>query len=671
MLTAVYIYELPPTTVAETSMPAQVPNTQSKAYGAVQEVPETIMPFNGIASTKLERKVQVNDFGIVLVNDSFTIMNNQTDSTRFNTLNVSYPSEYFEHATPFSFAGGKFNISSAEQNATDITYEMLPTNSGLTDIRIFFPSVESGFLDIAKNDELKFYVMFAFADRISVRRDNVDQRFTLNWTLVPILTFNATFEGEYKAPSVASLKNETLVFDFPLENYTLLYNTNYTTTGAALKIANVTVADLFPVSGATDIATTSNLTKVELIPRVAFEYSSARPMATCLETERIVRLVSWGELLITERVLFQVNGAEPIGTKGLYGLERVTIIIPQNASQLVGTDALGNLTLSESSSKGRTNVDLRFRHKIRGTDTYEFTVSYRVPLEDYITVDEDEGLLTIELPLANGFNWTIQELTEYIILPEGSSFVLPENASVLEIEGSTNNQVNMAILDTQKESGFAKVIRKETLTLKGQTLFEYHNGKLTLVYRSSSLSLIQIPLTISLLLFALGFVYVGLHHVRIGVAPTHEVEREIPTTLLQDFVTTYDDKTALEERLRRLDERMRRRRITRTVFQREKRVLDRELRQTEAKVKTFKEQLREESRRYREMIEELEISETEKVSLFNSVEELTDRRRKGRISKEVFERLQNEYARRLQRTANQIDRILVELREEIELGVRR
>jgi SMC interacting uncharacterized protein involved in chromosome segregation len=155
------------------------------------------------------------------------------------------------------------------------------------------------------------------------------------------------------------------------------------------------------------------------------------------------------------------------------------------------------------------------------------------------------------------------------------------------------------------------------------------------------------------------------------VTPTREVEQEIPTALLQDFVTTYDDKTALEERLRQLDERMRRRRITRTVFQREKRVLDRELRQTETKVKTFKEKLREESRRYRDMIEELEVSETGKVSVLNSVEELSDRRRKGRISKEVFERLQNEYARQLQRTANQIDRILVELREEIELGARR
>jgi len=209
------------------------------------------------------------------------------------------------------------------------------------------------------------------------------------------------------------------------------------------------------------------------------------------------------------------------------------------------------------------------------------------------------------------------------------------------------------------------------MTLTAQNLFEYHYGNFIIVYRSSSLALLQIPLLISALLFILGFVYIGMHQIRIRVTPTRAIEREIPIKLLEDFVTVYNDKTALEERLRRLDERFRRKRITRTAFQHEKRVLDRELRQTENRVSTLKAQLRAEGRRYKDMIEELEINETEKVSILSSEEELTERRRKGLISKEVFARLQREYTRRLQRIANRTDRILVEMREEIVLGSRK
>ncbi len=649
-----------------------------KILGAAQEIPETLIPFNGNASIELKRSIEINDYGIVLMNDSFNIMNNLTGSVLFNTFNITYPSDYFDPQTLYTFAGGRFNISSAEQNVTDISYQMMPPrNNGLTDLRIFFPSVESGFLNVTKNDELKFYVMYAFDQRITVQRKDNDQYFTFNWTLTPVLPFNATFEEEIKIPSLGTLKNETVVFNFPQENQTMVYAKNYTTTSTSLKIANVSMADLVPLVGINNVTyanvTYGNLTAMDIIPQVQFEYTSIRPLATCLETERTVRIVPWGYLLVTERMLFQVNGAEITGMP-IRGLEKLKLTIPQNASRLIGSDAMGNLTLDVSEAGNFSSVEVTFRNILRGTSKYEFYISYRLPLEEYTSVDEDEGFLTVELPVVSGFNWTIRELTEHIVLPEGGKFH-PEyfqNTSTFQIEGASDKRVNLTRSgEIQKESGFGSLIQRQKMTLTAQNLFEFHYGKFTIVYRSSSLALLQIPLFISAFLFILGFVFIGMHQFRIRVAPTRAIEREIPIKLLEDFVTVYNDKTALEERLRRLDERFRRRRITRTAFQHEKRVLDRELRQTENRVNTLKVQLREEGRRYRDMIEELEINETEKVAILSSVEELTDRRKKGRISKEVFARLQREYTRRLQRTINRSDRILVEMREEIVLGSRK
>ena len=692
LLTIVSINEPSSKVVAENkprSKP-QSPVTSSKTLGITQEkeTPGTLIPFNGNATVELKRSIEINDYGIVLMNDSYHIMNNLTGSALFNTLNITYPSDPFDPQTLFTFAGGQFNITSDEQNVTDISYQMMPPrNNGLTDLRIFFPSVESGFLNVTKNDEIKFYVMYAFDERITVQRKDNDQYFTFNWTLTPVLPFNATFEAEIKIPNLGTLKNETIVFDFPFPpfpqvNQTMEYGVNYTTTSTSLKIANVSLVDLIPLPGTNNITfanitytniTYGNLTAMDIIPRIQFEYNSIRPMATCLETERTIRIVPWGYLLITERHLFQVNGAELTGTP-VRGLEKVKLTIPQNASQLTGNDAMGNLTLDVSESGNFSSVEVTFRNILRGNSSYEFYFSYRVPLEEYITADEDAGLLTAELPVASGFNWTIRELTEHIIIPEGGTFHPDyfQNTSIFEIEGASDKQVNLTRSgEIQEEAGFGILVQRQKMTLTAQNLFEYHYGNFTIVYRSSSLALLQIPLFISALLFILGFVYIGMHQIRIRVAPTQVIEREIPIKLLEDFVTVYNDKTALEERLRRLDERFRRRRITRTAFQHEKRVLDRELRQTENRVSTLKAQLRAEGRRYKDMIEELEINETEKASILSSVEELTERRRKGLISKEVFARLQREYTRRLQRIVNRTDRILVEMREEIVLGSRK
>ncbi|MFQ6125313.1 MAG: hypothetical protein ACE5R6_12030 [Candidatus Heimdallarchaeota archaeon] len=687
LLTIISILESSSKTIAEnqTHSNIQSPIISSTILGTAQETPETLFPFNGNATVELKRLIKINDYGIILMNDSFIIMNNLTGSALFNTLNITYPSEYFNPQTLFTFAGGRFNLSSAEQNVTDISYQMMPPRTnGFTDLRIFFPSVESGFLNVTKNDELKFYVMYAFDDRMTVQRKDNDQYFTFNWTLTPVMPFNATFEEEIKIPSLGTLKNETIAFNFPFSavNQTMKYGINYTTTSTSLKIANVSLIDLIPLVGTNSITfanitytneTYGNLTATDIIPWVHFEYTSIRPLATCLETERTVRIVPWGYLLVTERQFIQVNGAELTGTP-VRGLEKVKLIIPQNASQLTGYDAMGNLTLDVTESGNFSSVEFTFRNVLRGTSSYEFYFSYRLPLEEHITIDDTTGFLTLELPVVSGFNWTIRELTEHIILPEGGTFHPDyfQNTSIFEINGTSDKQVYLTRSgEIQEETGFGRLIQRQKMTLTAQNLFEYHYGSITVVYRSPSFALLQIPLFISAFLFILGFVYIGMHQIRIRVTPTRAIEREIPIKILEDFVTVYNDKTALDERLRRIDERFRRKRITRTAYQHEKRVLDRELRQTEKRVSTLKSQLRAEGRRYRDMIEELEVNETEKVTILSSVEELTDRRRKGRISKEVFARLQREYTRRLQRTANRIDRILVEMREEIVLGSRK
>jgi len=126
LMTMVYIIDLPSMTAAENQIPSFTLESNPKNFNVVQEVPDNFIPFNGQATVKLERITQLNDYGILLMNDSYHLWNNQSDSTQFNYLNMSYPSELFEEASQYTFTGGQYNLSGISSNQADIAYQMFP-----------------------------------------------------------------------------------------------------------------------------------------------------------------------------------------------------------------------------------------------------------------------------------------------------------------------------------------------------------------------------------------------------------------------------------------------------------------------------------------------------------------------------------------------------------------
>ena len=122
LMTTVYIIDLPSMTTAENQIPSLTLESYPKKINAVQEVPDNFIPFNSQATVILERVAQLNDYGILLMNDSYHLWNNQSDSTRFNYLNMSYPSDLFEEASQYTFTGGQYNISGISSNKADIAF---------------------------------------------------------------------------------------------------------------------------------------------------------------------------------------------------------------------------------------------------------------------------------------------------------------------------------------------------------------------------------------------------------------------------------------------------------------------------------------------------------------------------------------------------------------------
>ena len=69
--------------------------------------------------------------------------------------------------------------------------------------------------------------------------------------------------------------------------------------------------------------------------------------------------------------------------------------------------------------------------------------------------------------------------------------------------------------------------------------------------------------------------------------------------------------------------------------------------------------------RYAEAINKLEVKETEIDSIRENTKRLLERYRSKKITRTTYERLRKDYARGLQKAMREIDRIILELREEI------
>jgi hypothetical protein len=238
-----------------------------------------------------------------------------------------------------------------------------------------------------------------------------------------------------------------------------------------------------------------------------------------------------------------------------------------------------------------------------------------------------------------------------VILPPGSSFKSDSgfsDGSVIRTPGTTG-------------SGLFNLIRRPYREWTYLNPTEDGSQLIKIYYDAGFLWIATSPLIFSFGFFLLGLAYIGVRSIRIGGEAYTEV-KEIPYELIENYVRTYEEKTAIRERIRRLDRQRKTGKATDREYQKAKRILQNKLTDIDRNLVDSTRTLAKKGRAYEAFTHSIEVAEAEREDVLANLERLEKRKTAGRIGKDAYRRLKNNYERRLKKANNTVDRVLIELR---------
>lgn len=138
-----------------------------------------------------------------------------------------------------------------------------------------------------------------------------------------------------------------------------------------------------------------------------------------------------------------------------------------------------------------------------------------------------------------------------------------------------------------------------------------------------------------------------------------------PSQLISRFVDLYDEKSSLRMESDKMEEDIARGGMNRYDYKQRRRSLDRQMSEIDRSLAPVKEQLSSAQGRYQDMIKKIERAEAELQVIKTTSADLKNQYRSGKLSRDLYESLSNDLARRKERTQQTIDTTMINLREEI------
>lgn len=138
-----------------------------------------------------------------------------------------------------------------------------------------------------------------------------------------------------------------------------------------------------------------------------------------------------------------------------------------------------------------------------------------------------------------------------------------------------------------------------------------------------------------------------------------------PSQLISRFVDLYDEKSSLRMESDKMEEDIARGGMNRYDYKQRRRSLDRQMSEIDRSLVPVKEQLSSAQGRYQDMIRKIERAEAELQVIKTTSADLKNQYRSGKLSRELYDSLSNDLARRKERTQQTIDTTMINLREEI------
>ncbi|MFX0115707.1 MAG: hypothetical protein ACFFB3_14250, partial [Candidatus Hodarchaeota archaeon] len=391
---------------------------------------------------------------------------------------------------------------------------------------------------------------------------------------------------------------------------------------------------------------------------LSFNYTANFPPVQYDSLHRTIRIDQWKRLTVTEEITIRnlASSGSEITIGGRIGF--FVVPIPNDADYLSGHDNFGNLTANmlEPVYYGEDLVasDLQIapRIGIQGNNTYQFVISYTQELEDHVDGDI-LGTQRLKIWSSSLLNWTVLEFSLKVEFPVGASFKRVSGLSAAREPYSQNKGI--------ERSGLFKLLQRPYREWRFTNGTYLGSLEIEISYDAGYLWIIIDPLIYSFGILLIGLAYIGVRSIRFGEDVITEIE-EIPQEMIENFVKTYEEKTAIRERIQRLERQRRSGKATDREYQKARRILQNKLTTIERDLVDLTRSLAKKGRAYEGFTHSIEVAEAEREDVLTNLDRLEKRKTAGRIGKDSYQRLKRDYERRLKKANNSLDRVLIELR---------
>lgn len=461
--------------------------------------------------------------------------------------------------------------------------------------------------------------------------------------LVSDLGTTVTATANVNTATSTSTINYTAITSLPTFNYTTLQKT-YT---------NHPAKNYIP---AYESSYSTNMT----FP-VSFQYTMAQAPIIYSSVDVTIVVDPWGFVnykevttLVNEGVTGQYIGS---ATKSI----PVFINTPDVKSMSV-YDAYSNLTSSTRSiwTSGQgyptnaTQLVIAPRSNPLPGSSYTYELDYSVAAKAYM--NQTSGFFSpaynISLPAMSMFNWTNRQVNLKIIFPALSSVKIPDTlygVKKQDFKVSSGPLGLGAVVLTVQLNNFsmydnnAAVFEMSMPPVVGPFYQVFYNA---FIFFIAGLLLIVIRIAMQ------KFSYI--------VEAPSTLESQIPFELMRDFVTAYEEKTALRSRLADLEKK--KKNLRKVEFEQRSQTLKNKQIANDKKLISITADLSKVSAVYRESIKSLELAEAERDQILSQIADLDAKKKAQRIRPEIYNKLKNEQNNRLNKAITRIERVLNELR---------
>jgi hypothetical protein len=436
------------------------------------------------------------------------------------------------------------------------------------------------------------------------------------------------------------MSNTTLyILDFPA----------YPSLTEKVAICNVSI-DL--PSGATYISGTSNYSRANL---PEFTYLTAN--VTFSSTGDVMQLFDVKELKSEVSIsgTGEMEGSDSyyISSKSSASIYYIEIILPPDASNSSVQDQFGREMPQPTLTDEKTNrYNITFASSLESYRSTMFTVKYRLP-SNY-TMQMGTTNFNITFPLFRNVNYYIELASVTFLLPEGAKI----------------SSFNITLIGS--EYSIARGVFQETLTMNRGNISLLEGdlpseNVLKIAYEYNPLWLSFRP---TLWMWTLAIV--GCAVVIVWKRPEAPARVVLPAVVMRlrpehikSFIDSYEEKKKIIFEMESLENRVRKGKIPRRRYKVQRKTLETRLNTLSRNLTESKEKMRAAGGQYVELMQQLEIAETEINEVEANIKSIESRHSRGELSLEAHRKLLSDYQRRKERADTTITGILLRLREEI------